>query len=102
MSAIYIHLTSFYPDRVDYSAKEVVKMLKREGSLAKGPIPLPNKTRKLTVLTSPHVDKDARDQFQTTRHKRLIIVDSSSISSDVLNKIELPPDVGVDIEKIDE
>jgi ribosomal protein S10 len=97
MSKLRIRLTAFYPDRLDYCAREIVETVKRTGGLVKGPIPLPNKTRKLTVLSSPHVDKDARDQFQTTEHRRLIIVYAGSM--DTMNQIELPPEVKVTIER---
>ena len=69
---IRIRLKSFDHRLIDQSAKEIVETAKRTGARVKGPIPLPTKMERFTVLTSPHVDKDARDQYEIRTHKRIM------------------------------
>ena len=81
---------------LDQSAAEIVDTAKRTGSDVHGPIPLPTRTERYTVLSSPHVDKKARQQFEIRTHKRLIdILNSTAKTIDALNKLNLP--AGVDI-----
>ena len=69
---IRIRLKSFDHRLIDYSMQEIVNTAKRTGAQIHGPIPLPTRKEKFTVLISPHVDKDARDQYEIRTHKRLL------------------------------
>ena len=75
---IRIKLKSFDHSLVDKSAEKIVKAVKATGAVVSGPIPLPTKIEKFTVLRSPHVNKKAREQFQLCTYKRLIDIFSSS------------------------
>ena len=95
---IRIRLKSFDHRLIDQSAKEIVETAKRTGSVVVGPIPLPTKTERYTVLISPHVNKDARDQYEIRTHKRLLeIVDPSDKTVDSLMKLDLAAGVDVQI-----
>ena len=88
---IRIRLKAFDHRLIDSSAREIVDTAKRTGANVKGPIPLPMKMERFTVLISPHVNKDARDQYEIRTHKRLIdIVDPTDKTVDELMKLELP------------
>ena len=94
---IRIRLKAFDHRLIDSSAREIVDTAKRTGANVKGPIPLPMKMERFTVLISPHVNKDARDQYEIRTHKRLMdIVDPTDKTVDALMKLELP--AGVDIQ----
>ena len=81
---------------LDQSATEIVETAKVSGSIVRGPIPLPTRVERYTVLSSPHVDKKARQQFEIRTHKRVIdIVQATAKTIDALNKLTLP--AGVDI-----
>ena len=95
---IRIKLQSFDHSLVDKSAEKIVKAVKATGAVVSGPIPLPTKIEKFTVLRSPHVNKKAREQFQLCTYKRLIDIFSSSAKTvDALMKLELPSGVDVEI-----
>ena len=95
---IRIRLKAFDHRLIDSSAREIVDTAKRTGSNVKGPIPLPMKMERFTVLISPHVNKDARDQYEIRTHKRLMdIVDPTDKTVDALMKLELPAGVDVQI-----
>ncbi len=95
---IRIRLKSFDHRLIDRSASEIVDSAKRSGARVKGPIPLPTKTERYTVLTSPHVNKDARDQYELLTHKRLLeIVDPTEKTVDALMKLDLAAGVDVQI-----
>ena len=95
---IRIRLKAFDYRVLDMSTQEIVNTAKRTGAQVRGPIPLPNKIEKFTVLRGPHVDKKSRDQFQLCIHKRLIdIYSSTSKAVDALMKLELPSGVDVEI-----
>lgn len=96
---IRIRLKSFDHRLIDQSAREIVETAKRTGALVNGPIPLPTKKERFTVLTSPHVNKDARDQYEIRTHKRLMdIVDPTDKTVDALMKLDLAAGVDVQIE----
>jgi ribosomal protein S10 len=98
---IRIRLKSFDSRLIEQSAKEIVETAKRTGAQLQGPIPLPTKIERFTVLISPHVNKDARDQYEIKTHKRLIdIVDPTDKTVDALMKLDLASGVDVRI-KID-
>lgn len=96
---IRIRLKSFDHRLIDISAKDIVDTAKRAGSHVRGPIPLPVKKEVHTILISPHVNKDARDQYEIRTHKRLIdIVEPNEKIVDALGKLALPSGVDVQIE----
>jgi len=91
-------LKAFDHRLIDSSAREIVDTAKRTGANVKGPIPLPMKMERFTVLISPHVNKDARDQYEIRTHKRLMdIVEPTDKTVDALMKLELPAGVDVQI-----
>ena len=95
---IRIRLKAFDHKLIDRSAGEIVETAKRTGATVKGPIPLPTKIERYTVLISPHVNKDARDQYELLTHKRLMyIVDPTDKTVDALMRLELPAGVDVQI-----
>ena len=95
---IRIRLKAFDHRQIDNSAREIVDTARRTGATVKGPIPLPMKMERYTVLISPHVNKDARDQYEIRTHKRLLeIVDPTDKTVDALMKLELPAGVDVQI-----
>ena len=82
---IRIRLKAFDHRLIDRSASEIVETAKRTGAQVRGPIPLPTRIERFTVLTSPHVNKDARDQYETRTHKRLMdIIDPNDKTVDAL------------------
>lgn len=95
---IRIRLKSFDHRLVDHSAIEIVETAKRTGARVLGPIPLPTKKERYTILVSPHGDKDARDQYEIRTHKRLLdIVDPTDKTVDALMKLDLAAGVDVQI-----
>ena len=94
---IRIRLKAFDYRVLDVSTQEIVNTAKRTGATVRGPIPLPRKIEKFTVLRSPHVNKKAREQFEIRTHKRLLdIVDPTPQTVDALMKLDLA--AGVDVE----
>ncbi len=97
---IRVKLKAYDYRLVDKSAKEIVETAKRTGSDISGPVPLPIKINKYTVLRSPHVNKKSREQFEVRTYKRLIdILKPTSDTIDALMKLELPAGVYVEIEQ---
>lgn len=95
---IRIRLKGYDYRLLDQSLIEIVSTAKRTGATVKGPIPLPTKIEKYTVLRSPHVDKKSREQFERRTHKRLLdILDPTPETVDALMKLELPSGVDVEI-----
>jgi small subunit ribosomal protein S10 len=95
---IRIKLKAFDHRLIDRSAGEIVETAKRTGAQVRGPIPLPTRIERYTVLTSPHVNKDARDQYETRTHKRLMdIMDPNDKTVDALMKLDLAAGVDVQI-----
>ena len=83
---------------IDQSASEIVETAKRTGAQVLGPIPLPTKKERFTILISPHVNKDARDQYELRTHKRLMdIIDPTDKTVDALMKLDLAAGVDVQI-----
>jgi small subunit ribosomal protein S10 len=83
--------------RIDQSVVEIVDTAKRTGARVVGPIPLPVRINRFTVLRSPHVDKKSREQFEVRTHKRLVdIIDPTSQTVDALMRLDLA--AGVDVE----
>ncbi|RLA43979.1 MAG: 30S ribosomal protein S10 [Gammaproteobacteria bacterium] len=95
---IRIRLKAFDHRLIDSSTQEIVETARRTGAQVKGPIPLPTRKEKFTVLISPHVNKDARDQYEIRTHKRLLdIVDPTEKTVDALMKLDLAAGVEVQI-----
>tara|TARA_Y100001936_G_C15925053_1_gene586206 strand:+ start:523 stop:855 length:333 start_codon:yes stop_codon:yes gene_type:complete len=95
---IRIKLKAFDHKLIDQSAIEIVETAKRTGARIKGPIPLPTKMERFTILISPHVDKDARDQYEIRTHKRIMdILDPTDKTVDALMKLDLAAGVDVQI-----
>ena len=94
---IRIRLKAFDHRVLDSSTTEIVDTAKRTGAEVRGPIPLPTKIEKYTVLRSPHVNKKSREQFEIRTHKRLLdIIDPTPQTVDALMKLDLA--AGVDVE----
>ena len=94
---IRIRLKAFDHRILDQSTGEIVSTAKRTGAQVRGPIPLPNRIQKFTVLRSPHIDKKSREQFEIRTHKRLLdIVDPTPQTVDALMKLDLA--AGGDVE----
>lgn len=95
---IRIRLKAFDHKLIDVSTQEIVDTAKKTGAQVKGPIPLPMRKERFTILTSPHVNKKARDQFEIRTHKRLIdIVEPTDKTVDALMKLDLASGVDVQI-----
>jgi small subunit ribosomal protein S10 len=95
---IHIRLKAFDHTLIDRSAKEIVDVAKRTGAQVLGPVPLPTKIERVTVLVSPHIDSDARDQYETRTHKRLVIIaEPTDRTVDALMKLDLAAGVEVQI-----
>ncbi len=97
-SSLRLRLKAFDHRLVDQSAREIVETARRTGAQVHGPIPLPTRKELYTVLISPHVDKDARDQYEIRTHKRIIdIVNPSEKTVDALMKLDLPAGISVQL-----
>ncbi len=95
---IRIRLKAFDHRLIDSSAQEIVDTAKRTGAQVCGPIPLPTRKERYTVLISPHVNKDARDQYEIRTHKRVLdIVEPTEKTVDALMKLDLAAGVEVQI-----
>lgn len=95
---IRIRLKAFDHKLIDVSTQEIVETAKRTGAQVKGPIPLPTRKERFTVLVSPHVNKDARDQYEIRTHKRMLdIVEPTEKTVDALMKLDLAAGVEVQI-----
>ncbi|MCL4133330.1 UNVERIFIED_CONTAM: hypothetical protein GTU68_058988 [Idotea baltica] len=95
---IRIRLKAFDHRLIDQSTQEIVETAKRTGAQVRGPIPLPTRKERYTVLTSPHVNKDARDQYEIRTHKRVMdIVRPTDKTVDALMKLDLAAGVEVQI-----
>ncbi|MGJ8690717.1 MAG: 30S ribosomal protein S10 [Gammaproteobacteria bacterium] len=95
---IRIRLKAFDHRLIDQSTQEIVDTAKRTGAQVRGPIPLPTNIERYTILVSPHVNKDARDQYEIRTHKRLLdIVEPTEKTVDALMKLDLAAGVEVQI-----
>ena len=93
---IRIRMEAYDHSVLDQSATDIVDTAKRTGAIVHGPIPLPTRIERYTVLSGPHVDKKARQQYEIRTHKRVIdIVQATAKTIEALNKLSLP--AGVDI-----
>lgn len=95
---IRIRMEAYDHSVLDQSAAEIVDTAKRTGAVVHGPVPLPTRIERYTVLRSPHIDKKSREQFEIRTHKRLIdIIQPTGKTVDALNKLSLPAGVDVKI-----
>ncbi len=95
---IRIRLKAFDHHLIDLSTQEIVNTAKRTGAQVRGPIPLPTRKERFTILISPHVDKDARDQYEIRTYNRLLdIVEPTEKTVDALTKLDLAAGVEVQI-----
>jgi small subunit ribosomal protein S10 len=94
---IRIRLKAYDHKVLDQSAQRIVEAAESTGAVIVGPVPLPTKIEKFTVIRSPFIDKDSREQFEIRTHKRLIdVIEPGSKTVDTLMRLNLP--AGVDIE----
>ena len=99
--SIRIHLKAFDHRLIDRSVREIVETVRRTGAQVKGPIPLPTKKERYTILISPHVNKDARDQYEIRTHKRLLdIINPTDKTMDALMKLNLASGVDVKLKNL--
>jgi small subunit ribosomal protein S10 len=95
---IRIRLKAYDHKVLDQSTREIVEIALRTGASVSGPIPLPTKISRFTVLRSPHVDKKSREQFEMRTHKRLVdILEPTPQTVDALMKLDLPAAIDVEI-----
>ena len=95
---IRIRLKAYDHRLIDHSTDEIVETAKRTGAQVRGPIPLPTRKERYTILISPHVNKDARDQYEIRTHKRLVdIVEPTEKTVDALMRLDLAAGVDVQI-----
>ena len=95
---IRIKLKGFDHRLLDQSAQQIVEAVERTGAVVSGPVPLPTRIKRFSVIRSPFIDKDSQEQFEIRTHKRLIdIVESTSKTVDALTKLDLPAGVEIDI-----
>ena len=95
---IRIKLKGFDHKLLDQSAVQIVEAVERTGAIVTGPVPLPTRIKRFSVIRSPFIDKDSQEQFEIRTHKRLIdITESTSKTIDALTKLDLPAGVEIDI-----
>ena len=93
---IKIRMEAYDHEAIDQSARDIVETAKRTGARVAGPVPLPTRIERFTVLRSPHIDKKSREQFEIRTHKRLIFISEPTAKTmDALQKLNMP--AGVDI-----
>jgi len=95
---VRIRLKGYDHKIVDQSAVQIVEAVERTGAVVSGPVPLPTRIQKFSVIRSPFIDKDSQEQFEIRTHKRLIdIIETTSKTIDALTKLNLPSGVEIDI-----
>lgn len=95
---IRIRLKAFDHRLIDQSTAEIINTVKRTGAQVRGPIPLPTHKERFTILVSPHVNKDARDQYEIRTHKRVVdIIEPTENTVDALMRLDLAAGVDVQI-----
>jgi small subunit ribosomal protein S10 len=94
---IRLTLKSYDHQLLDKAVKQIILAVKRTGSQIMGPVPLPNKKRCFTVLRSPHIDKKSREQFELTKHKRILDIYPSPQTMDALMQLSISSGVDVEI-----
>ena len=95
---VRIRLKAYDHKALDQSAAKIVETAKKHGARVSGPIPLPTEKQIFTILRSPHVNKDSREQFEMRTHKRLIdIIEPSKQTLDAITRLDLPAGVSIEI-----
>ena len=95
---VRIRLKGFDHKILDQAAVQIVDAIERTGAVVSGPVPLPTRIQRFSVIRSPFIDKDSQEQFEIRTHKRLIdIVETTSKTIDALTKLDLPAGVEIDI-----
>jgi small subunit ribosomal protein S10 len=102
MEKIRLKLKAYDHRVLDRSVASIVEAVRRTGAELIGPIPMPTKIKKYTVLKSPHINKDSREQFEIRIHARMIdIISATSDTIDSLMKLDLAPEVDVEIRSME-
>ena len=97
---IQVNLKAYDPRTIDQAASKIVETIKRTGGEVSGPVPLPTKVEKVTILRAVHKYKDSREQYESRTHKRLIdIKDPSKETLDALRRLDLPSGVNIQIKE---
>lgn len=95
---IQVRLKAYDPRTIDQAASKIVETVKRTGGEVSGPVPLPTKIEKITILRAVHKDKDSREQFEMRTHKRLIVINNPSKDTiDALARLDLPSGIEINI-----
>ncbi len=95
---IQVNLKAYDPKTIDQAASQIVETVKRTGGEVSGPIPLPTKIEKITILRAVHKDKDSREQFEMRTHKRLICINNPGKETiEALTRLDLPSGVEINI-----
>ena len=95
---IQVRLKAYDPRTIDQAASKIVETVKRTGGEVSGPVPLPTKIEKITILRAVHKYKDSREQFEMRTHKRLIVINNPSKDTiDALARLDLPSGVEINI-----
>ena len=95
---VRIRLKAYDHKALDQSAAKIVETAKKNGAQVSSPIPLPTEKQIFTILRSPHVNKDSREQFEMRTHKRLIdIIEPSKQTLDAITRLDLPAGVSIEI-----
>jgi small subunit ribosomal protein S10 len=95
-----VKMRSYDHQILDQKAKEIVEGASKTGAQVDGPIPLPTKREIFTVLRSPHVNKDSREQFERRTHKRLILITNpTGKTMDVIKSIQMPSSIEVEVKR---
>ncbi len=95
---IQVNLKAYDPRTIDQAASKIVETIKRTGGDVSGPVPLPTKVEKVTILRAVHKYKDSREQFEMRTHKRLIVINNPSKDTiEAMTRLDLPSGVEINI-----
>lgn len=95
---IQVNLKAYDPRTIDQAASKIVETIKRTGGEVSGPVPLPTKVEKVTILRAVHKYKDSREQFEMITHKRLIVINNPSKDTiEAMTRLDLPSGVEINI-----
>lgn len=95
---IQVNLKAYDPRTIDQAASKIVETIKRTGGEVSGPVPLPTKVEKVTILRAVHMHKDSREQFEMRTHKRLIVINNPSKDTiEAMTRLDLPSGVEINI-----
>ena len=95
---IQVNLKAYDPRTIDQAASKIVETIKRTGGEVSGPVPLPTKVEKVTILRAVHKDKESREQFEMRTHKRLIVINNPSKDTiEAMTRLDLPSGVEINI-----